>query len=200
MPDILFATRNPWKGQLFQPIFEASGFHMITLPDRPEISEPPEENGVTPLENALAKARLVHSAQHPWVFAIDSGLEIDALHGEPGVQARRWGGFFPDSVDDQTWLDYLLERMKDVPAGQRTARFFSAWVLIAPDGSEHTHIMYSPFEIAQQPIRPARPGSPISAVRIGPPDDLARRQHDIRLEWERWGALDELRVKFGDQR
>ena len=155
------------------------------------------ENGSSPLNNALAKARQMHSPTYPWVFADDAGLEIDALNGEPGLQTRRWGGLFPDQVDDQTWLDYLLERLKDVPEGKRTARFSSGWALIAPDGSEHTHTMVWPFEIALQPIRAMKFGSPISAVRVGPPNDLARRQVEIRQEWERWGILGELRRKFG---
>lgn len=46
--------------------------------------------------------------------------------------------------------------------------------------------------LATLPIRPISPGSPITAVRIGPPDDLARRQAEIRAEWERWGILKQL--------
>jgi XTP/dITP diphosphohydrolase len=197
MPVILFATNNPWKGLQFRPVFEAYGFVMWTLNDLTSRIPLNPENGSSPLDNALAKARQLHSYAFPWVFADDAGLEIEALNGEPGLQARRWGGLFPDQVDDRTWLDYLLERMKDVPEGKRTARFSSGWVLIAPDGSEHTHTAYWPFEIALQPIRPMQVGSPISSVRVGPPDDLRRRQVEIWQEWERWGILGDLRKKFG---
>lgn len=197
MPKVLFATRNPWKGAQFRPAFNARGFEMLTLQDVPFNIQPLEETGQNPLENARLKARQVHSSEYPWAFGDDAGLEIDALHGEPGLQARRWGGVFKDNVDDQTWLDYLLERMKGVPVGQQTARFISAWVLIDPGGNEHPHTMYWPFEIADRPIRAMQPGSPISAVRIGPEDDLKRRQIEICQEWQRWGILEELLTRYG---
>ncbi len=186
---ILFATHNPWKIQLFEPVFRDHGFRVLTLLDLPDAPPPPPENGTTALENALAKARCYHSAEYPWVFGDDAGLEIDALGGEPGVQARRWNGVFDDDVDDQTWLDYLLDRMRDIPPGKRTAAFVAGWVLIDPAGVAHTREVRAPFEIATHPIRPIAPGSPITAVRIGFPDDLTRRQAEIRAEWERWGIL-----------
>lgn len=198
MPDILLATHNPWKGEQFRPTFEAYGFSMRTLHENTLHAPLPVENGTTPVENALAKARCYHSPETPWVFADDAGLEIDALNGEPGLQARRWGGKFADDVDDQTWLDYLLERMRGVPPGQRTARFISGWALITPNHVEHLHTAEWPFEIALQPVRSMHPGSPISAVWIGPPDDLSRRREDIRQECERWGIFKLLQVE-GDR-
>jgi XTP/dITP diphosphohydrolase len=194
---ILFATQNPWKGLQFQPVFAEYGFNMLTLQDCPTGLPEAVESGATAVENALRKARLYHSQTHPWVFADDAGLEIDALNGEPGLLARRWGGLFPDDISDQDWLDYLLQRMYHVPPEQRTARFRSDWALIAPDGSAHTHVTNWPFEIATHPIRPIHPGSPITAVRVGPQDDLERRRAEIGQEWERWGILKVLRTKFG---
>jgi XTP/dITP diphosphohydrolase len=189
---ILLATHNAWKTQLFAPVFCAYGFEVITLNDLPHKGPPPAENALTALENALVKARHYHMPDYPWVFGDDAGLEIEALNGEPGVQARRWNGIFPDKVDDQTWLDYLLDRMKDVPAGKRHAAFVAGWVLLDPKGNTHTREVRAPFEIATHPIRPISPGSPISAVRLGPPDDLTRRQAEVREEWGRWGVLEQL--------
>lgn len=197
MAKLLFATHNPWKVRLFQPAFNRYGFDLVALEDL-ETLPALEENGISPVENALAKARLFHSKIHPWVFGDDAGLEIEALGGEPGLKARRWGGQFPDHVSDQAWLDYLLGRMSAVPVGQRSACFHSGWALIAPDGSEHTYEAYWPFEIAPHPIRPIQPGSPISAVRIGPPDDLQHRQMEIQAVIDRWGILGTLPSKFGD--
>jgi hypothetical protein len=97
-------------------------------------------------------------------------------------------------VDDQTWLNYLLERMQDIPPEKRTAAFISGWALITPDGSEYTYGYRSPFYIATQPIRPLVKGSPISSVRVGPEDDLKNRQAQIQEEWKRWEILDKLRV------
>jgi XTP/dITP diphosphohydrolase len=189
---ILIATHNAWKEQLFIPIFRAHGFKTLSLVDLPDAGNPPKEDGLTAIENALLKAYHYHSSDHPWVFGDDAGLEIDALDGAPGVQARRWGGVFSEDVDDQTWLDHLLERMKDIPAGKRTAAFVAGWVLVDPDGNSHTHEVRAPFELALQPIRPISPGSPITAVRLGLANDLSGRQDEIRTAWEEWGILEKL--------
>jgi XTP/dITP diphosphohydrolase len=191
---ILFATRNRWKTQLFTPVFRDHGFEVLTLTDIENHPPTPPETGVTAIENALIKARHYHSAEYPWVFGDDAGLEIDALNGEPGVQTRRWNGVFPETVDDQTWLDYLMARMKNIPTGKRTAAFVAGWVLLDPSGAAHTRKVRAPFEIATHPIRPIAPGSPITAVRIGPASDLARRQTEVHTEWEQWGILEKLLV------
>jgi len=193
--NILFATRNHWKTQLFTPVFNAHRFEMLTLNDLKNHTPTPPENGATAIANALIKARHFHSEEFPWVFGDDAGLEIDALNGEPGVQTRRWNGVFPDDVDDQTWLDYLMARLKDVPAGQRTAAFVAGWVLLDSSGTAHTRAVRAPFEIATHPIRPIAPGSPITAVRIGPASDLSRRQAEVRAEWEHWGILEKLMIE-----
>ncbi len=192
MPDLLFATRNPWKVQLFTPSFQQYGFHVLTLRGTSMDINPPSEIGLTAVENALIKARYYHTQDYPWVLGDDAGLEIDALGGEPGLQARRWNGHFSDDVDDQTWLEYLLFRLRDIPLEARTASFVSGWALVAPDGVAYTREIRWPFQIALTPIRPISPGSPISAVRIGPEDDLAHRQTEIRREWERWGILEKI--------
>jgi len=190
------ATHNPWKARLFAPIFHDYGFALRTLIDAPQPRTAIAEDGSTPLENALIKARAYHSLDNPWTFGDDAGLEIEALNGEPGLQARRWGGRFPEDVDDQTWLDYLLERMRDVPAEKRMASFVSGWALIAPDGSEYIRQIRWPFYIANQAVRPIAPGSPITAVRLGPPDDLAHRQAAIRAELHTWSILEQLAGRF----
>ena len=197
MPDLLFATRNPWKVQLFQSVFQRYGFKMLSLADVLVVADAPVESGATAVENALMKARYFHSQEHPWVFGDDAGLEIDALCGAPGVQARRWNGHFSDDVDDQTWLDYLLLLLRDVPQEKRTARFVSGWALVAPDRTAYTREIEWPFQIATQPIRSISPGSPISAVRMGPLDDLAHRQADIQREWECWNIFTQINHDVG---
>jgi len=198
MKQLLLATKNHTKYLLFSPTFRRYGFEVITLEDIQANSMSSIEVGRTPAENALAKARSYHSQRYPWVFADDAGLEIEALHGEPGLKARRWGERFPDDVDDQTWLNYLLARMRGVPSEQRTASFFAAWVIIAPDGSKYVRDVRFPFKIATEQIRPISPGSPISAVRIGPEKDVEARSKEIFQEFERWGILAKLLRRFPD--
>jgi inosine/xanthosine triphosphate pyrophosphatase family protein len=197
MPEILFATHNLWKARLFEPSFRAYGATMKTLHDISAGEELFIESGASAIENALAKARFYHSDAHPWVFGDDAGLEIEALNGEPGLKARRWNGVFPDDVDDQTWLNYLLERMKDIPPEKRTAAFISGWALITPGGDEYIHEARWPFQIATRPIRQISHGSPVSAVRLGPPDDLGHRQGEIYQEWQRWGIWEQLGFSNG---
>jgi len=192
MRRLLIATRNHTRYLLLRPIFQRYGFEVITLRDIQLDDVPNVETGRTSAENALAKARRYHSKTHPWVFGSDAGLEIDALNGEPGVKARRWGGRFAEDVDDQTWLNYLLERMKDVPPERRTARFVVAWALIAPDGSEHVRNVSFPFRITAEQIRPISPGAPTSAVMLGPEKIIEARGEEISREFERWGILAEL--------
>lgn len=86
-------------------------------------AELPEETGMTFEENAVLKARFV--AKHTGMIAIadDSGLEVDALDGAPGVYSARYAG---EPSDDQRNTAKLLEALSDVPDGQRTARFRSA--------------------------------------------------------------------------
>jgi len=189
---ILFATRNPYKKQLFAPIFATHGIRCLTLLDVGREGREIDERGSTPEENALLKARAFHGREWPLVFGDDAGLEIDALNGEPGIQARRWNGHFTDDVDDETWLAYLLDRLKGIPLAQRTARYVAAWALIVPDGREHVRRVRHEFVIAERPLRPILPGSPMSAVALYPHDHTAPSRAWLAAEWERWGILEQI--------
>ena len=192
MKTLLIATTNKWKAQLFSPILQGYGFSVITLKDATISKEAPVENGKTVVENAIIKARHYHSEEYPWVFGDDTGLEIQALNGEPGVMSRRWGGRFPDDVDEQVWLDYLLERMRSIPPEQRVAEFVDGWALISPDGTEHTHVGRGAFTIATEPLRPLMPGSPVMSVAIGLPEKPADIFAAVKAERDAWGILQEL--------
>lgn len=164
--NIILATTNPAKIRLFSEAFAQFGLETAS----PNTKKPVAETGLTPEENALLKAKAAWSPGKT-VFADDAGLAIDALGGEPGVQTRRWKGRFSDTVSDQEWLSYLLERMKGVPPEKRTAAFISGWALVNPRGKAGTLRLLTPFAIAQEPIRPMEPGFPLSAVAIRQMDD-----------------------------
>ena len=189
---ILIATQNKWKYQLFAPILDRAGFETLMLSDIEISNGTPVENGTTVVENALIKARHYHSQDYPWVFADDTGLEINALNNEPGVMTRRWAGRFPDDVQDQVWLDYLLDRMKSVPPGERTAQFVDGWALLDPEGGVHTHEARSSFEIALQPVRSLMPGSPIMSVAVGIPEKPSQILAEAQSRWDEWGILSKL--------
>ena len=93
------------------------------------------ENGKTFEENSLIKARTVEKACGEITLADDSGLEIDALNGEPGIYSARWMG--EDTSYDIKNTE-ILKRMKDVPEEKRTARFVCVISAVYPDGREFT--------------------------------------------------------------
>ena len=195
MKKLLLATTNHWKVKLFGPILTGYGFEVISLKDIITPEQTPVENGVTVIENALIKARHYHSSKHPWVFADDTGLEIKALNGEPGVQSRRWGGRFPDNIDEQIWLDYLLERMENVPPKERMAEFVDGWALIDPSGNAHTRELRAAFHLATEPIHPLVPGSPIMALALGLPETPTEIFAAVKEKWDEWGVFEKIQIK-----
>ena len=188
-PALLFASSNPSKILTYKPIFESMGLAVCDLSHIDPTLTKPVEDAPTVIGNAIIKARHYHSAEHPYVFAEDIGICFDALNDEPGVQARRWGGLFSDAVDDQTWMDYLLDRMKDVPEENRTGRFVVGWAVVKADGSEHTLALETHFRIAQAPIRPMIAGSPMTALIDGQTDIIEERRSKISQQLRCWHAL-----------
>ncbi len=195
MKKLLIATTNRFKVQLFAPIISQYGFDVVTLRDIPLPQQKPFENGATVVENALIKARHYHSPEYPWVFGDDTGLEIKALNGEPGAQSRRWGGRFPDNIDEQVWLDYLLERMENVPSKERIAEFVDGWALIDPSGNAHTRELRAAFQLATEPIRPLVPGSPVMALALGLPETPTEIFAAAKEKWAEWGVFEKIQTK-----
>ena len=115
---VVLASGNPGKLAEIRALLAGSGLELVPQSDFdvPEV----EETGTTFVENAIIKAR--HAASHAGLPAIadDSGLEVDALGGAPGVRSARFAG--PDA-DDAANNQLLLERLGGRPAAQRSARF-----------------------------------------------------------------------------
>ncbi len=93
----------------------------------------PDETGETFLENALLKARAIARNVNLVAIADDSGLEVDALDGAPGVRSARFAGEDASDADNNT---LLLERLEGVESNARSARFRSVVAVVAPDGTE----------------------------------------------------------------
>ncbi len=129
-PRILLATNNPGKVREMRALLEPGGWTVLTPADRGLVLEP-EESGETYAENALIKARAFAAAVGMAVMADDSGLEVDALDGRPGVRSARYGG--PDATFAQR-IDLLLSELAGVPADWRGARFQSVIAIVVPDG------------------------------------------------------------------
>ena len=106
------------------------GINVVSLNDFPEIPEIVED-GKSFLENALKKGRAVAEATGEPVLADDSGLEVDALGGAPGIHSARYAG---DDADDLQNNRKLLEELKGIPTAKRAAAFRCVMVLYSPDG------------------------------------------------------------------
>lgn len=134
---LVAATGNPGKRRELLALLADPELELRSLSDYPELP-PLVEDGDTFLANARRKAHAV--ARHTGLPAVadDSGLEVDALGGLPGVRSARFAADAGAGSGDAANVALLLERLRDVPAARRTARFRCAIVVACPDGRELT--------------------------------------------------------------
>lgn len=128
MKDILIATKNKGKAKDFESIFGPLGYTVKTLDDVASHLDV-EETGSTFEENAILKAEALANELNTIVIADDSGLEVDALNGEPGIYSARYAG---EAKSDDANMDKLLANLEGVSAEERTARFVCAIALAQP--------------------------------------------------------------------
>ena len=124
---IIAATQNKNKVREFGEIL--SGFEILTEKDA-GVDIDVEETGTTFEENSMLKAKAVFAATGLPSIADDSGLEVDALGGEPGIYSARYGGA---GLDDEGRVRLLLKNMENVADSDRTARFVCAITYIDSD-------------------------------------------------------------------
>jgi XTP/dITP diphosphohydrolase len=121
---IVMATRNEGKLREFRRLLQSGGWEVLGLDQIPDAADP-EETGVTFAENARIKAE-AYSSQTRWpVLADDSGLEVFAIGGRPGVHSARYAG---SGAGDEERVRKLLEELRD-PSLARDARFVCALAL-----------------------------------------------------------------------
>ena len=116
---LVLATHNSHKQQQMSALLSHLGFIIVGLDDFPQIGEI-EETGTTLLENSLIKARTVHKITGLPALADDTGLEVDALDGAPGVYSARYAGNNPSYEDN---INKLLFELKGLQLDNRNARF-----------------------------------------------------------------------------
>ena len=129
---IILASNNVHKINEIKEILEDFEFRVISLSEA-GINVEIEEDGKTFEENAYKKARTIMDLTGQASLGDDSGLEVYALNGAPGVYSARFSGEHGNTRKNN---EKLLELMKDVPDNNRGARFVSSIVLIFPDGRE----------------------------------------------------------------
>ena len=109
-------------------------YRLMTLAELPGVVLPPEGE-TSYAENALGKARAVTVATGLMALADDSGIEVDAFDGRPGVLSARYGG---DGLTDPERNAVMLRELAGVPPARRTARYRAVIAVTAPDGREAT--------------------------------------------------------------
>ena len=131
MPRVALATKNPGKVREIASILADAPGELVG-PDPAWF--PPPEDDPTYRGNALIKARSLAAASGGPVLADDSGIEVDALDGEPGPRSARYAG---DGASDEENLHKLIEVVRRTPESARGARYRCVAVLVTPAGEEH---------------------------------------------------------------
>jgi XTP/dITP diphosphohydrolase len=123
---VVLATGNPGKLRQFSELLGGTG---ITLLRQSDFGiEPPEETGSTFIENALIKARNAARITGLPAIADDSGIEVDALGGRPGLYSARYAG---ENASDLENLQKMLRELENIPPEHRSARYRSVIVYVA---------------------------------------------------------------------
>jgi XTP/dITP diphosphohydrolase len=134
--ELLFATGNPHKVKEVEAILAPFGIVVRSLADVERVPEEPEEDGATFEDNARLKARYYARELGITCVADDSGLEVDALGGAPGVYSARYAGTAGTRDErDAANNRKLLEALRHVPEGQRQARFVCVASVADPSGN-----------------------------------------------------------------
>lgn len=132
MKKVVLATNNTHKADEIRAILDFPGWEFLTL-NEAGICSDPEEDADTFLGNARIKALAAHKASGMAALADDSGLEVDALDGAPGVFSARYAG---SDADDAANNQLLLKNLEGIDSDKRTARFVCTLVFIDEDGTE----------------------------------------------------------------
>ncbi|PQJ88321.1 XTP/dITP diphosphatase [Aliivibrio sifiae] len=141
MSKIVLATGNQGKVREMADVLSDFGFNVVAQSEF-NVSDV-AETGTTFIENAIIKAR--HAAKETGLPAIadDSGLEVDALNGAPGVYSARYSG---EGATDQKNIDKMLAAMEGVPTEKRTARFHCVLVLMKHENDPTPLICHGSWE------------------------------------------------------
>ncbi|MGH9748887.1 MAG: RdgB/HAM1 family non-canonical purine NTP pyrophosphatase [Candidatus Polarisedimenticolia bacterium] len=130
----LLATSSPGKAREIARMLAGRGFAFVSLAEA-GIREPFPEDGATYEENAAGKARHYARLAGRPAIADDSGIEVEALGGRPGLYSARYGGHGPDDAGRNR---RLLEELRGVPEEKRRARYIAVAAVARPDGGTRT--------------------------------------------------------------
>lgn len=162
MKRLVYATTNPGK---FQEVRKFLASHNLRLhaPSEYQVELDVEESGNTLEENATLKAKAFLNLlpNDSIVIGDDTGVEISALNGEPGIKVRRWKG---EHMTDQEIIDYCIARMKDVKDGSRQAQFRTVLAVTARNHDTKLFDGILPGHIVQDPTLLKIKGFPFESL------------------------------------
>ena len=130
--DVLLATRNRGKVREIRKLLKGLGVSVQSLHDLPG-APAVKEDGSSFTENALKKARFYAGLSGMLTVSDDSGVEVEALKGQPGVYSARYAG---EGASDQDNNQKLLKQMEGIPASKRGAWFQCSIAVVSPEGKE----------------------------------------------------------------
>lgn len=185
---LVIATNNPGKLSELQALLAPLAIEV--LPQSQFTSVAADETGLSFVENAILKAR--HAARVSGLPAIadDSGIEVDALHGAPGIYSARYAG---EHASDQANLDKLLLELRDVTATQRSARYRCALALMRWDLDPAPLVCQASLEgriidtprgtggFGYDPIFEISPGVTVAELGAREKNQLSHRGQALRL-------------------
>ena len=128
---VVLASKNKHKLEEISKITEKFDMELV-LESELGVDIAVEETGSTFEENSFLKAEAVMKATGLPALAVDSGIAVDALNGEPGIYSARYG--FDESLDDRGRLNLLLKNTENVPDDKRQAKFVCVITLVTPQG------------------------------------------------------------------
>lgn len=131
MQKFVIGTSNPGKFREIMEVMHDVPYEVVSSGDL-NLNNDILEDGETYEDNARKKVSHYFGQTGFLTLAEDSGIVVDALEGELGVQTRRWGA--GENATDEEWIDFFLQRLESVPDDQRTARFVCCAALMGRDG------------------------------------------------------------------
>ncbi|WP_186576232.1 XTP/dITP diphosphatase [Aquibacillus kalidii] len=149
MEKLIIATKNKGKMKDFKELFSKYNIEVISLLDLETTIPDIEETGATFEENAALKAKEISEMFQLPVLADDSGLEVDALDGEPGIYSARYAG---EEKNDQANLHKVLDKLANVSKEDRKARFICVLAIAVPGKEMIYKKGYCEGTIGYQPV------------------------------------------------
>lgn len=180
MKKLVIGTHNSGKYEELRNLFEQYGFDCLSLKDV-GIEQDIEETGKNYKENAILKAKTYAQMSGLLTAAGDSGMSVAALNGEPGIRSRNLKGKKRNT--DQELIDYIMEKMENVPANQRSAKLVAAIAICDPAGQCFVEEAYTEGEITNEVDTKRIEGYPFrSLFRLKSPNKMFCHLNDDELK------------------